>query len=544
MASVIDTHLTPTRSILQNLARMLSLPAMTFSSRLVAELPADPSTDNLPRAVPGASYSRVMPTPVLAPQLLAWSEELAEMLGVARPDSATPEGRAAIAILAGNALAPGMQPHATRYGGHQFGHWAGQLGDGRAIGLGEHRGRDGQWYEWQLKGAGPTPYSRFADGRAVLRSSLREFICSEAMHALGVPTTRALSLVSSGESVVRDLFYDGRPAPEPGAIVCRVAPSFLRFGHFEIHAASEEPELLRRLIDHAIRHHFPDIDPASPDAIVRWFEEICVRTAVMIAHWMRVGFIHGVMNTDNMSILGLTIDYGPYGWLETYEPDFTPNTTDANGRRYAYAKQPQVALWNLARLASALLTVVEAREDLEAGLERYREVYQREYRTMLADKLGLRTLGEAGDEAMVEEMFALLGAVDTDTPIFFRELSRSEGFSAVRAAVYAEQSLDAALTARWEAWLRHLQGRINAERLEPEERRARMERVNPCYLPRNYLVQQVIESASAADLAPLHALLRVLHEPYREQPGAEAFAARRPEWARHAPGCGALSCSS
>ncbi|HEX8833529.1 MAG TPA: protein adenylyltransferase SelO family protein, partial [Abditibacteriaceae bacterium] len=296
-----------------------------FRNTFVEELNGEIAPNKRPRQVPGACYSQVEPTPVRDPHLLAWSEEFAEFLGLARPD----ERGAAVNALAGNLVTPTMKPFAARYGGHQFGNWAGQLGDGRAISLGEVEARDGSWWEIQLKGAGPTPYSRRADGRAVLRSSLREYLCSEAMHALGVPTTRALSLVATGDSVVRDMFYDGNARPEPGAVVARVAPTFVRFGNFEIMAATGETENLRAIADYVIRHHYAELgEPAngtfSDETYVRWFSEVCRRTAVMIAHWMSVGFVHGVMNTDNMSILGITIDYGPYGWLEPYEPDWTP----------------------------------------------------------------------------------------------------------------------------------------------------------------------------------------------------------------------------
>ena len=248
----------------------------------------------------------------------------------------------AVEVLAGNRVLEGMAPYAARYGGHQFGVWAGQLGDGRAITLAEIAAPDGRRHDVQLKGAGRTPYSRTADGRAVLRSSVREFICSEAMHWLGVPTTRALALVATGESVIRDMFYDGNPEPEPGAIVCRVAPTFVRFGNFEILAAHDEIDTLRRLADYVIVRHFPELGTPSAEVYARWFREVCRRTAVMVAEWTRVGFVHGVMNTDNMSVLGLTIDYGPYGWLEGFDPMWTPNTTDAQGRRYRFGAQPQI----------------------------------------------------------------------------------------------------------------------------------------------------------------------------------------------------------
>ncbi|HLM52293.1 MAG TPA: protein adenylyltransferase SelO family protein, partial [Pseudoxanthomonas sp.] len=289
--------------------------ALAFDNRFLAALPGDPRTGPGIREVRGAAWSRVDPTPVSAPRLIAWSPEVAALLDLEEADIASP---AFAEVFGGNALLPGMQPYAANYGGHQFGNWAGQLGDGRAISLGEIVNRAGQRWELQLKGAGRTPYSRSADGRAVLRSSIREFLCSEAMHHLGVPTTRALSLVATGERVVRDMFYDGNAAPEPGAIVCRVAPSFLRFGNFELPTSRGDYGLLRQLADFTIERDFPELQGDGEALYAAWFASVCERTALMIAHWMRVGFVHGVMNTDNMSILGLTIDYGPYGWIDDY----------------------------------------------------------------------------------------------------------------------------------------------------------------------------------------------------------------------------------
>ena len=324
---------------------------LRFDNRFPAGLPGDPERRNALRQVEGAVWSAVAPTPVAAPRVLAVSREMLETLGLDEADAATPEFAQ---VFGGNALLEGMQPHATNYGGHQFGSWAGQLGDGRAITLGEAVAPDGRHWELQLKGAGPTPYSRRADGRAVLRSSIREFLCSEAMHHLGIPTTRALSLVATGDDVVRDMFYDGHPEAEPGAIVCRVAPSFLRFGHFELPASRGDVELLRTLVDFAIRRDYPQLEGGGEALYAAWFREIAERTARLVAEWMRVGFVHGVMNTDNLSALGLTIDYGPYGWIDNYDPDFTPNTTDAQGRRYRFGWQPRIASWNLGQLARAL----------------------------------------------------------------------------------------------------------------------------------------------------------------------------------------------
>ncbi|HEU0277441.1 MAG TPA: YdiU family protein, partial [Rhodanobacteraceae bacterium] len=304
--------------------------ALHFDNLFIRELPGDPESGPRLRQVEGALYSPVQPTPVAAPVLLAHSAEMAQALGFSEADVAAPWFAE---VFGGNRLLDGMQPWASNYGGHQFGHWAGQLGDGRAISLGELVTAGGERLELQLKGAGPTPYSRTADGRAVLRSSVREFLCSEAMHHLGVPTTRALSLVGTGESVLRDMFYDGHPAHEPGAVVCRVAPSFLRFGHFELPFARGDHALLRQLVEFTIRRDFPHLQGEGEALYAAWFGEVCERTAYTIAHWMRVGFVHGVMNTDNLSILGLTIDYGPYGWIDNYDPEWTPNTTDAGRRR-------------------------------------------------------------------------------------------------------------------------------------------------------------------------------------------------------------------
>ena len=531
------------------------LRALRFEASFVAALPADAQTQPLPRAVPGASYSRVMPTKVAAPRLLAWSDEVGELLGLARP---RPDDPLPAQVLAGNELLPGMQPYAARYGGHQFGNWAGQLGDGRAITLGEVV-VGGQRWELQLKGAGRTAYSRFADGRAVLRSSLREFLCSEAMHHLGVPTTRALSLAATGEQVVRDMFYDGNAAAEPGAIVCRVAPSFVRFGNFELHAAFEEHDALRRLADYVLAQHFPELGAPSPAVYGAWFAEVCRRTAVMIAHWMRVGFVHGVMNTDNMSILGLTIDYGPYGWLDCFDPGWTPNTTDAQGRRYRYGAQPQIAMWNLARLAGALRPLVAGDEVLHAGLDLYAGTFEHLHRQMLACKLGFEALDAEGDDEFLQELFAVLAGVETDMTIFFRRLALvdlaaaegggEEGATAallepLLPAFYDAGAVSDAHRARLVDWLKRYAARARAAGLVEAERRALMNRSNPKYVPRNYLAQLAIDAATLGDTAPLERLLGVLRRPYDEQPAHEELAARRPEWARNKAGCSALSCSS
>ena len=521
-----------------------------FDDSFVRALPADPSVDNMPRAVRDASYTRVDPTPVRAPRLMAWSDAVGEMLGIAAPDSLT--GPVA-QVLGGSRVLPGMAPYAARYGGHQFGHWAGQLGDGRAITLAEVMCPDGERRELQLKGAGRTPYSRTADGRAVLRSSVREFMCSEAMHHLGIPTTRALSLVGTGESVVRDMFYDGNPEAEPGAVVCRVAPTFVRFGNFEILTAQKEFDLLKKLADYVIRTHFQSLaSMPAPDVYAQWFTEICRRTAVMVAHWMRVGFVHGVMNTDNMSILGLTIDYGPYGWLEGFDPDWTPNTTDAQGRRYRYGNQAQIAHWNLTRLASALQPLIIDEAALLHGLSVFETTFNHTARQMLSSKLGWNAIAP-GDETLLSELPEVLQQVETDMTLFFRGLADipvregvddSSLMAPIAEAFYDPTALTAAPRARLAAWLRRYGDRVRQDGVPDAQRRAAMNRVNPKYVLRNYLAQQSIDALAEGDAGTLNRLMKVLQHPYDEQPDQNELAARRPEWARHKAGCSALSCSS
>lgn len=516
---------------------------LEFDNRFLRELPGDPDDSLRPRQVTGACWSRVRPTPVAAPRLLAYSSEVAADLGLSPADIADPRFTE---VFSGNALLPGMDPWAACYGGHQFGNWAGQLGDGRAISLGEVVTPEGRRHELQLKGAGLTPYSRMADGRAVLRSSLREFLCSEAMHHLGVPTTRALSLVLTGEDVVRDMFYDGHPRAEPGAIVCRVAPSFIRLGNFEIFAARGERDLLAQLVDFTLRRDFPELDAEAPDRLGRWFEEVCIRTARLIAHWMRVGFVHGVMNTDNLSILGLTIDYGPYGWLEDVDPNWTPNTTDAQGRRYAFGRQPEIAQWNLLCLARALAPLLEDPEPLRAGLERYVDVYSDAYRRMHADKLGLREIGDA-DTELVQRLYRLMHESEVDFTLAFRGLADvaldAPSLAPLAPAFYRED-LRARHDPAWRAWLADYAARALRDGEPAAERRARMNAANPRYVLRNWLAQQAIDRAEQGDSGMIDELLEVLRRPYDDQPGREAFAARRPEWARHRAGCSMLSCSS
>jgi len=520
-----------------------ALDTLRFTNRFTQTLPADPSTVNRPRQVMGASFSRVAPKGMRAPQLIAYAREVAELLDLSAEDVQSDTFRQ---VFVGNRLLDGMDPFAMTYGGHQFGNWAGQLGDGRAINLGEIVNRRGQHWTLQLKGAGPTPYSRTADGRAVLRSSIREFLCSEAMHHLGVPTTRALSLVATGEAVMRDMFYDGNPRPEPGAIVCRVAPSFIRFGNFEIFTAREDLTTLTRLVDFTIARDFPELEGDLTTRRSRWFHTVCERTALMVAHWMRVGFVHGVMNSDNMSILGLTIDYGPYGWVDNFDPDWTPNTTDATGRRYRFGYQPQIAHWNLACLANALVPLFPDVSPLEAGLEHYTNAYSEANRTMTAAKLGFDRM-EPEDLPLARELFTLMQQAELDMTIWFRTLARLDreapDLTLFGEAFYRPEARDTHGVAL-SSWLERYAARLRHDDLSPDQRRRRMDSANPCFIPRNYLAQQAIDQAEQGQLAPLQRLMTLLRQPYAEQPEHADLAARRPDWARHRAGCSMLSCSS
>ena len=506
----------------------MSLGSLNWVSRFLDDTPGDAVVGGASRQVPGACWSRVKPELMPDTIIRLWSSEMASELGVEVADAG---------YLGGSKFAEGMDPYSQRYGGHQFGTWAGQLGDGRAITIGEVD-IGGEVLELQLKGSGVTPYSRFSDGRAVLRSSIREFLCSEAMQHLGVPTTRALSLVTTGEDVVRDMLYDGRPAPEPGAIVCRVAQSFIRFGSFQIHTMSGDYRTLRILVDHTVKHHFPGQSSDTDEGLIEWLKEIADRTALTIAHWMRVGFVHGVMNTDNMSIHGLTIDYGPYGWLEDFDPNWTPNTTDSRSKRYRFGNQAQIGAWNFARLLDSIAPLMEEPERLYEALEYYYEAYQEHNGRMWAGKLGLEGFS-AGDEGLVTELTSILQRAETDMTVFFRLLStiRRPDVDHLRFAFYNEDTIP---EDEWNDWLGKWWDRVNEE---PDQEK--MRRANPKYVLRNWMAQLAIDAAEKEDYSVAMELYELLKRPYDEQTEFERlWFNKRPEWARHRVGCSMLSCSS
>jgi uncharacterized protein YdiU (UPF0061 family) len=548
-----------------------SLDLLRFDNRFTRQLPADPDPTNNRRQVIEACFSRVKPTPVTAPRLVAYSSEMAQLLGLNLADFNSAEFVQRFTdVFSGNHLIDGMDPYAMCYGGHQFGNWAGQLGDGRAINLGEVTRAPDQRWALQLKGAGETPYSRSGDGLAVLRSSIREFLCSEAMFHLGVPTTRALSLIVTGEQVMRDMFYDGNAKFEPGAVVCRVAPSFTRFGNFQIFAARGDQKTLIRLLDYTVSTDFSHLQQhANPiDRYVKMFHEVCRSTSRMVAHWMRVGFVHGVMNTDNMSILGLTIDYGPYGWLEDFDPLWTPNTTDAQMKRYCFGNQPAIAQWNLLQLANAIYPAVGDAKPLQEGLEIAAATYKDSWQTMMAQKLGFRTFDESTDESLTDRLSEILQLAETDMTIFYRALAdiptqcrdlksdsskgdntdRTEGADAIIAplmdAYYLPDQLTANIKHQIATWVTDYQDRLRREEQSEDQRRQQMNAVNPKFVLRNYLAQLAIDKAEAGDYSMVNQLLEVLRNPYGDQPGNESFAAKRPAWARNRPGCSTLSCSS
>lgn len=539
-----------------NMSTPSARPDLTFTNRFADQLPADPLTGSKRRQIQDACFSRVAPTPVCDPQLLAFSPELAAELNFS-PEYCQSQDFAE--VFTGNAVLPGMDPHATCYGGHQFGNWAGQLGDGRAINLGEIRTQAGKHWMLQLKGAGPTPYSRTADGLAVLRSSVREFLCSEAMHHLGVPTTRALSLTLTGEQVLRDMLYDGNAAHEPGAVVCRAAPSFTRFGHFEILASRQEEDLLRRFIDFTIRSDFPELVPAnaneqlSTDVHLAWFQEVCERTLTMVLHWQRVGFVHGVMNTDNMSILGLTIDFGPYGWLEDYDPNWTPNTTDAANRRYRFGQQAAIAQWNLLQLANAIFPIVGQSEPLEAALTQFASQYEVRWQQTHAQKLGLQNFDRSSGNTLLTDLEQILQLRETDMTLFYRQLAEIDATNSadqtdvLSPAYYQSAENDAKAPAQQAAlarWLADYTQQLRNENKDQNQRREQMNQVNPLYVLRNYLAQVAIDRAEQGDYQGINELLELVRQPYKEQAHLSEAAKLRPDWARTRVGCSMLSCSS
>ncbi len=465
-------------------------------------------------------YTELQPTPLLGARLLYHSAPLAQELGLA-PELFKAENSA---YWSGDKLFPGMRPLAQVYSGHQFGQWAGQLGDGRGLLLGEQMLADDRRLDWHLKGAGLTPYSRMGDGRAVLRSVVREFLASEALHYLGVPTTRALTIVTSNEPVYRE-------QTERGAMLIRVAPSHIRFGHFEHFYYRKQPEQVAMLADYCIEHFWPTLDDGA-ERYRLWFTDVVERTARLMAKWQSVGFAHGVMNTDNMSILGLTIDFGPYGFLDDYKPDFICNHTDNQGR-YSFDNQPSVALWNLHRLAQSLSGLMST-EDLQSALAAYEPALMLEYGKLMRAKLGLFSESRE-DNGVLTGLLSLMAKEGSDYTRTFRALSeieRGEARAAMRDDFIDREAFD--------HWYQGYRQRLLLEEQDDATRQRAMKKVNPRVILRNYLAQQAIEGAEGDDITRLQALHQALQQPYSDDPRFDDFAALPPDWGKHLE----VSCSS
>jgi uncharacterized protein YdiU (UPF0061 family) len=474
--------------------------------------------------LPPAFYTRLMPTPLPAPYLVAVSEPAAALIGLTREQVAD-----SLDVLIGNAAPERSQPLAAVYSGHQFGVWAGQLGDGRAMLLGDVATAEGPM-ELQWKGAGLTPYSRMGDGRAVLRSSIREFLCSEAMHALGIPTSRALSVAGSDQGVMRETV-------ETSAVVVRMAPTFVRFGSFEHWFYRHKQDELKILADYVIDRFYPALrGEANPYQAL--LAEVSRRTAHVIAHWQAVGFMHGVMNTDNMSILGLTLDYGPFGFMEAFDSDHICNHTDQQGR-YSYSNQPQVGHWNCYALGQAMLPLIGEVDAAQEALDVYQPAFAEKMDELLHAKLGLSVLEShaEADRALFDAMFALMNANHVDFTLFFRRLGGLKAADASGDEPLRDLFID---RPAFDAWAIQYRARLRAEASDDAERKLAMNKVNPKYVLRNYLAQVAIEKAQNKDFSEVERLLSVLRRPYDEQPEHEQYAALPPDWASHLE----VSCSS
>lgn len=470
--------------------------------------------------LPDSFYTRVQPTPLSEPRMVCFNHKLATQLGFHVQNEADWAN-----VGAGLELLDGMDPVAMKYTGHQFGVYNPELGDGRGLLLWETVAPDGTRWDWHLKGAGTTPYSRFGDGRAVLRSTIREYLCSEAMHGLGIATTRALFMISAKDPVRRESI-------ETAAALMRVAQSHIRFGHFEFAAHHEGPEALKTLLEHVITLHFPHlISLPEEQRHQRWFEEVVERTARLIADWQAVGFCHGVMNSDNMSIIGDTFDYGPYAFLDDFDAGYICNHTDQGGR-YAYNRQPHTGFLNCQYLANALLPIMDE-DNIRRGMRRYEIAYNEHFKHKMRAKLGLEESDES-DMSLIMDTFSMLHEHRIDYTRFFRGISNlhRHGNAPVRD-LFTDRSVA-------DEWLERFEARLQKETRAHDEREYAMRRVNPKYILRNYLAQQVIVEAQNGDYTPLNELLKVLENPFDEQPEHEHYAALPPDWGKHLN----ISCSS
>ncbi len=479
--------------------------------------------ENTYARLPESFYARVEPTPLPNPHLVSVNPDAAALLDLDPDEAKRPEFAG---VFGGQLLLPGSEPIAMLYSGHQFGIYAGQLGDGRAILLGEVRNGRGEKWDLHLKGAGQTPFSRDGDGRAVLRSTIREYLCGEAMHGLGIPTTRSLCIVAGDEAVLRE-------RPEVGAMLLRMAPTHVRFGSFQAFFARRQPEHVQRLADYVIGQFYPHL-AGAPDRYPRFFHEVAVRTGRLIAKWQAVGWAHGVMNSDNMSIVGLTLDYGPFGFLDAYDPGFICNHSDHHGR-YSFRNQPDIGYFNLRCLGQALSSLVTPEQEQEA-LGAYEAACNAHYMELMREKLGLQEAHD-GDASLAEDLLGLMAAGRVDYTIFFRSLGgfksgEGEKNDALRDFFVNRDGFD--------RWATRYAARLRAEGSRDEDRQPRMHRVNPKYVLRNYLAQVAIERAREKDYTEIDRLRQLLRDPFAEQPEMESYAAPPPDWGRKI----LVSCSS
>jgi uncharacterized protein YdiU (UPF0061 family) len=479
--------------------------------------------DNSFAALPATFHSRVNATPVPLPYLVTYSPAALKLLELDADQMTRPEW---IDTLAGNRLLPEMDPVAALYAGHQFGHFVPQLGDGRAILLGEVKTSHGAGWEVQIKGGGRTPYSRGGDGRAVLRSSIREYLCSEAMHALGIPTTRALAIIGSDKPVYRE-------DEETAAIVTRLAPSFVRFGSFEVFYYRNQVEPIRQLADYVIARYYPELATLA-DPYPEFLRQVTLRTANLMAQWQAVGFSHGVMNTDNMSILGLTLDYGPFGFLDAFDPGYICNHSDTGGR-YAFDQQPDVAAWNLTKLAQALVPLMSV-EAASAAIAEYPKAFGTSYLERMAAKFGLLPGGDAAN--LVLSAMQLLAKNHIDYTRFMRSLCNFDSAEGARNASLRDQFID---REAFDAWATQYAAAVRAHALPDAARSQTMQGLNPKYILRNHLAEVAIRSAADQhDYSEIERLHQLLAKPYDEQPECESYAEEPPDWAKQIE----VSCSS
>ncbi|MDF2551898.1 MAG: YdiU family protein [Chryseobacterium sp.] len=503
----------------------------------IETFPGDFSKNPIQRNTPKVLFSTVDPVGFDEPKLIVFNEKLSEEIGLGKLDDHD------LDFLVGNNLPENIKTYATAYAGHQFGNWAGQLGDGRAILAGEIENKKGQKTELQWKGAGSTPYSRHADGRAVLRSSVREYLMSEAMYHLGVPTTRGLSLSFTGENVVRDMMYSGNPQEENGAVVVRTAESFLRFGHFELMSAQKEIDTLQKLTDFTIENYFPEITSEGEQKYKDFFQSVCTKTADLMVEWFRVGFVHGVMNTDNMSILGLTIDYGPFSMMDEYDLNFTPNTTDLPGRRYAFGKQGQISQWNLWQLANALFSLIKEENFLEETLNSYGTYFWEAHDKMLCKKFGFDQLLET-DEEFFTNWQGLMQELQLDYTLFFNLLEKTDSITDLKTDFQkiSYTILDEVKLKKLENFLQIYKVRLEKNEISRTESLDSMKKTNPKFLLRNYLLFECIEEINEGKTEMFEKLTKALENPYEEF--FPEFSVKRPSNYDDISGCSMLSCSS